>query len=231
MSAVAAVVELHQEPHEVGSYDPNRATPTAEQYAAFEVAFEHFNNELFGGKLPPVLLTLAKSGRSFGYYHAARWRRRGEKDGRVGEIALSPDHLGREERAAAGTLVHEMTHHWQHVAGKPSRRGYHNREWADRMEALGLMPSNTGEPGGKRTGQRMTHYIMPGAAFERAYEKLPEGVLLPFIAGSSSTEDKPRPKTPDPSKTKYVCSGCGMNAWAKPEAGLVHCEVPMAVAR
>jgi hypothetical protein len=29
------------------------------------------------------------------------------------------------------------------------------------MESIGLVPSNTGLPGGKRTGQQMTHYIMP----------------------------------------------------------------------
>ena len=37
-----------------------------------------------------------------------------------------------------------MTHVWQHQHGKPSSRGYHNREWAAKMKAIGLQPSNTG---------------------------------------------------------------------------------------
>src|SRR5690606_37233909 len=52
------------------------------------------------------------------------------------------------------------------------RGNYHNKEWADKMEQVGLMPSNTGEPGGKRTGDRMTHYILQGGAFERRCDQL-----------------------------------------------------------
>jgi len=33
------------------------------------------------------------------------------------------------------------------------------------MESIGLMPSDTGEPGGKRTGQRMSDYPIEGGAF------------------------------------------------------------------
>ena len=40
-----------------------------------------------------------------------------------------------------------MTHLEQAHFGKPSRNGYHNKEWADLMERVGLMPSDTGAPG------------------------------------------------------------------------------------
>ena len=49
-----------------------------------------------------------------------------------------PDILSRPIEESMGTLVHEMVHFWQQEFGTPSRRGYHNREWADKMEALGL---------------------------------------------------------------------------------------------
>jgi predicted SprT family Zn-dependent metalloprotease len=81
------------------------------------------------------------------------------------EIALNPSCF--KDRADAqifSTLVHEMVHLWQFHFGSSSRSGYHNREWADRMEQLGLMPSYTGEPGGERTGQRVTHYTSSTAA-------------------------------------------------------------------
>jgi hypothetical protein len=33
------------------------------------------------------------------------------------------------------------------------------------MEEVGLIPSSTGAPGGKRTGQSMSHYIDPDGKF------------------------------------------------------------------
>ena len=53
--------------------------------------------------------------------------------------------------------------------GSPSRNGYHNREWAGLMERVGLVPSDTGAPGWKRTGQRMTHYVAEDGPFARAF--------------------------------------------------------------
>jgi hypothetical protein len=38
-----------------------------------------------------------------------------------------------------------MAHHWQAHFGDPCRGRYHNREWAARMEALGLMTTDTSE--------------------------------------------------------------------------------------
>jgi hypothetical protein len=226
-AAVASVVELRA--RDVVSYAPKPVgTPTAQQFAAFEVVFDHFNSELFGATLPPVMLAFAKKPKSIGYYRHNAWRRPGEEAGSVSEIALCPDGLTREERAVASTIVHEMVHHWQCVEGKPSRRGYHNAEWANRMEALGLMPSNTGEPDGRRTGQRMTHYVIAKGAFERAFEKLDRTVLLPFIAGSPSPTSKPAPTTTDPSKTKFTCPCCGDIARGKPTLMIAcrKCETP-----
>jgi hypothetical protein len=56
--------------------------------------------------------------------------------------------------------VHEMVHVWQHAFGKPSAGGYHNKQWAAKMKAVGLQPSSTGYVGGKETGQRVTHYVI-----------------------------------------------------------------------
>ena len=64
--------------------------------------------------------------------------------------------------------------------GKPSRGGYHNKEWAEKMKEVGLIPSNTGLPGGKQTGQRMTHFFTKNGAFQKAFLKMPEEYMLPF---------------------------------------------------
>jgi predicted SprT family Zn-dependent metalloprotease len=58
-------------------------------------------------------------------------------------------------RDLLSTLVHEMAHQEQEEQGKPSRSGYHNKEWGTFMQQVGLQPSNTGKTGGKVTGQRV----------------------------------------------------------------------------
>jgi hypothetical protein len=65
-----------------------------------------------------------------------------------------------------------MAHVWQHAHGKPTRNGYHNKEWAAKMDSLGLVPSSTGAPGGKRTGQSVSHYIAAGGPFAVACAEL-----------------------------------------------------------
>lgn len=90
----------------------------------------------------------------------------------VHEISINPDFMNREDRDWHSTLVHEMCHLWQEDFGRPSRGGYHNSQWADKMIQVGLMPSDTGEAGGKRTGQSITHYIIPGGKFEQVFNTL-----------------------------------------------------------
>ncbi len=43
------------------------------------------------------------------------------------------------------------------------------------MERVGLMPSDTGEPGGRKVGQSMTHYIIAGGPFDMACDELLTG--------------------------------------------------------
>ena len=98
------------------------------------------------------LITLQRKSHTLGYFSSNRFSEAlGQK--LIDEIALNPDHLeGRSTREALSTLVHEMVHLWQAHFGDVSRGGYHNAEWAAKMEEIGLMPSETGEPGGKNVG-------------------------------------------------------------------------------
>ena len=51
------------------------------------------------------------------------------------------------------------------------------------METLGLIPSDTGRPGGKRTGQIMGHYVSDGGPFEQAAKSLRgTGWEVPVVA-------------------------------------------------
>lgn len=155
--------------------------PTLAQYTALEHAFEYFNAQLFEGKLPPCLVTLRSSPRTYGYLHARRFI---DAQGReVDELALNPGFFALQStEEVLATLVHEMVHLWQQHFGQPSRGTQHNRQWAEKMQSIGLMPSHTGLPGGRRTGQTMSDYILPNGPFHQAAQALvAQGFALPWL--------------------------------------------------
>lgn len=42
------------------------------------------------------------------------------------------------------------------------------KEWADKMQSIGLIPSSSGEPGGKRTGDKMADFPAEDGKFLQA---------------------------------------------------------------
>ena len=209
-------------------------TPTEQQFQALNQAYQYFNQELFDGQLAGCILNFSRKKGTHGFMAPNRWRRTDEETHSTHEISLTPYTLYREPILVFSTLAHEQAHLWQVDFGEPSRSGYHNKEWADKMEEIGLMPSDTGEPGGKKTGQHMTHYIIPGGKYERAFQAMPEEYKLPFVSwegdvmrglltgagGSVGNPGNPEPgKTTSRTgreKTKYSCPGCQVNVWGKP---------------
>jgi predicted SprT family Zn-dependent metalloprotease len=192
--------------------------PTQEQFAAYQNLFEYFNNFLFQGSLPNVVLNFSRKAKTHGFFAPERWSSKGgDSEDKIHEISLNPQTLARDPKDVLSTLVHEMAHLWQQVFGKPSRSGYHNKEWAAKMKEIGLIPSSTGAPGGKETGQNMTHYIEDKGPYEVAYKELPEEYLMPFIAheGLGATKKSTN------SKVKYSCLGCGSNVWGKPNLNIM----------
>ena len=122
--------------------------------------------------MPQCLITLQRDKRSMGYYSEQRFIAHDGKT-QVDEIAMNPAYFAvLSVENTLSTLAHEIVHLWQFHFGNPSRRGYHNKEWAAKMEQIGLMPSNTGAVGGKKVGQQMDHYIIDGGPFIIACEKL-----------------------------------------------------------
>ena len=203
-----------------------RRTITTEEYAGFDGAYDWFNTRLFQGKLPACLITLQRKARSRGYFATDRFGHRQEASASTDELALNPDtFVGRSDKDIVSTLVHEMCHCWQRHLGTPSRTGYHNKEWALQMVAIGLMPSDTGAPGGKQTGQHVSHYIASGGPFDQAAEQLLATGFRLNWQSLAPAQQASKAK----SKTKYTCASCGQNAWAKPDAALIcgECEEVM----
>jgi SprT-like family len=171
-----------------------------------------------------VLLTFTRHARMKGHYDPRKWKK-GETV--TAELSINPQMLtALAPDVVVSTVVHEMTHHWQQICGHPPKRPYHNREWANKMESIGLMPSNTGLAGGKRTGSSVSHYIIDSGPFQVAFEKMPREYLLPWLSLEQTPAEKPKK---DPSKTRYTCPACGINTWGKPDLNLlcIDCQQPL----
>ncbi len=173
-------IHLRQNLYSV-SYDTERSSlmarlnPTTQTYNQLTRAYDFMNTALFEKKLPDCLITLQREYGAYGYYYPARFALDTDLKISTDESALNPQYFreeGRKDREVISTLVHEMAHLWQHHFGKPGRARYHNKEWSEKMKTIGLHPSNIGEPGGAEVGDQMSHYIVTGGSFAKAYEKL-----------------------------------------------------------
>lgn len=212
--------------------------PTKETYEQLQLAYERLNTHLFGGELPNCLITLQRRKRTYGYFSHSRFTR---EDGMAtDEIALNPAHFrDRPVREVLATLAHEMVHLWQHHFGKAGRGRYHNRQWAAKMKEVGLQPSDTGEEGGKETGDKVHHLIVPDGRFDRAVKRLLErGFTITWLeqpqiepASEAGTGGEQSRESKSGKRVKYLCTHheCELKAWAKHEARLVCGEHMMAM--
>lgn len=184
--------------------------------------YDLFNKVFFDNILPPVLITLQIKRKANGYYFPERYIYRNDTKRAIDEIALNPEtFFSRDSRAINSTLLHEMTHLWQekHGSHKP-KNGYHNKEWGDQMEKFGLIPSNTGQEGGKKTGVKMTHYILDGGLYDEFYKKNEAKLEIDLGIFVEPVEQKERQIAPT---FKFSCPQCGEELKTKNETLNIVC--------
>lgn len=212
-------------------------SPTQQAYREMYSAYQHFNDALFDSELPGVLITMSSRQSCVGYFHFKRFT---SKDTQADNLCFNPRFFtthGIQEFMQ--TTVHEMVHQWQYHFGTPSNRTYHNAEWAEKMYRIGLMASDTGRPGGKQTGQKMSEYVIKGGEFERAYTELvtkqfvltwyeryiPEADLDEAVQEETIVKEVLRHLAPIPPnrkpKSKYRCEECQVNVWGKRKLHIV----------
>ena len=217
---------------------------TTKQFQTLDDLYDFYNQALFAGQLPECIVNLSRRPNSYGFFVPKLWANLDDGAAHPAayahEISLNPDYLQRPFIEWHSTFVHEMVHLWQQEYGKTSSAAYHNKQWANKMESIGLMPSNTGEPGGTRTGQSMSHYVIAGGRFELVFNSLaPEDLdylrlkYLPTasLAPTRKKEDDDEQDGGDGSdgdgngsgkskksrsgiRVKYSCA-CGFNIWAR----------------
>lgn len=151
-------------------------TPTQTVYSELSAAYDFFNERLFDGELPPCILSIHRIRGAYGAFAHNRFVDRTRPDLYTHELSMHPGYFAvRTSKDILSTLVHEMVHLQCALRRQPGEHhtpGYHDKAWGNLMEAVGLMPSATGRPGGKKLGFRMSHYVMDGGRFEVVVEEL-----------------------------------------------------------
>jgi hypothetical protein len=199
---------------------PNVKSPSVHQHQVMQNAYHYFNRTLFDGKLTTCMISFSRRAKSNAWYCPAVWHNAKRS---AAEISINPDQMIRPLIETFSSLVHEMVHHWQYMKGTAPRRGYHDREWAEKMRQVGLHPVSTdGEE--KEVGQQMTHVIVPGGPFELAFVAQGASLHLPYLP--VSLEKKAKEKKAKENKVKYTCKTCNCNVWGKPGLliGCLSCE-------
>jgi len=115
-------------------------------------AFEFFNAELDTQLDNPVFTLIPNRGRQsyYGWYWQGRW-----KDGKktLPEINITADTLKRTVEEICETLIHEMVHYANNVAGVVdcNANQYHNKHFKTKAESFGLKVEKVKNKGYART--------------------------------------------------------------------------------
>ena len=193
-------------------------SPAIEQAKRLALAFEVFNDELFSGVLPPVMLQLRNKPGSYGYFQPRKWssKRGDELD------VISLDSVTAAERPLIellSTLDHELCHQAEFERQDRRATGGHGKGWRALMHAVGLPPVQIGS-----TWRQATHRIEPGGPFDLAFQKNRQ--ILEALPWQECIRSATRGRGVD--KVKFQCPECGSNAWARGAAELLcgTCSTP-----
>jgi hypothetical protein len=127
---------------------------------------DRFNDRFFEHGMPETVLSFE----SMDHRILAAYTLRRNAQGLLYEITFNTKHLRRALWETLETLMHEYVHLWQQNFGEhPVQRNYHNVEFVQRCEALGLHP----------------------AVGSGAHLKPADGVFAEFLKGHSIAEPEP----------------------------------------
>lgn len=148
-------------------------------YEQLTKIFDVFNHQLFeeilGDFIPDCVITLQRKTNMYSEMTPNSFVEL-ETGNKINEIAINPQWFGVKPRIEIlQYMVHQMVHVYQHTYGEPAGKGKHDEQFLDYMNALGLMPSDTGLPDGKSVGgKKLTNYPLPDGAFLRVANELAE---------------------------------------------------------
>ena len=107
-----------------------------------EYGFAVLNRVYFDNELPPVVITIMSSPKTYGHFTVGRvWK---AENGHYNEINISAEHLDRNIENVMATLQHELIHFYcqlNDIADTSQGGRYHNKNFKREAEARGLVIS------------------------------------------------------------------------------------------
>lgn len=104
-----------------------------------EYDFEVLNEVYFDNALPPVVITIMSSPRTYGHFTVGKvWK---AEENHFNEINISAEHLDRNIENVMATLQHELIHFYcqlNNIADTSQSGRYHNKNFKREAEARGL---------------------------------------------------------------------------------------------
>jgi len=215
----------------------NELEPTIAMAESLQEITNYLDAYLFEGKLPPCFITLTRNNKVLGGYHAQdQWE---NADGViVPEIGINSNLLAQDDPLVIyNVLIHELLHLELSHAGTGGRTGYHNKQFEQRCNELGLSITCNDKDAveGQQTGQSIETNIIEGGPAEMAIAKIPTDLAyyakhvldidesgkpektIPGEPGEPTPQkpvEQPAPKSAG-KRTKYQCPVCGLSMWGK----------------
>ena len=107
-----------------------------------EYGFSVLNEVYFDNALPPVVITIMSSPRTYGHFTVGKvWK---AEESHFNEINISAEHLDRNIENVMATLQHELIHFYcqiNNIADTSQGGRYHNKNFKREAEARGLIIS------------------------------------------------------------------------------------------
>lgn len=184
-----------------------------------EYGFDVLNRVYFNNELPPIVICIMSSKRTYGHYTVNKeWR---VEEERLHEINISAEHLDRPIENVMATLQHEMVHYYCALNGiaDTSQYGrYHNKNFKREAELRGLMIEQAPSIGWSVTSpSEQFCMVLRDNNIEKPLDINRDGHfggiggmgggLTGGDDGTSTGVDKP--KKPKCSTRKYICPSCG----------------------
>lgn len=186
-----------------------------------EYAFDVLNRVYFNGELPPIVICIMSSRRTYGHYTVNKeWRLEAE---RLHEINISAEHLDRPIENVCATLCHEMVHYYcalNNIADTSQSGRYHNKNFKREAEARGLMITQAAYIGWSVTEPSAGFIeVIRSNGIEKPLDINRDGYYglgglggaggltgkgINGLGGDDGTTNKPKSST-----RKYVCPCCG----------------------
>lgn len=186
-----------------------------------EHGFDVLNRVYFDNKLPPVVITIMSSPRTYGHFTVGKvWK---AEENHYNEINISAEHLDRPIEHVTATLQHELIHFYCQIQGirDTSQNGrYHNKNFKREAEERGLIISYA-----KYIGYSVTEpsqefiKVLQDNGIKKPLEINRDGIVWGAGTGSSGGDDgngtggtngtggqHGKKKT---STRKYQCPSCG----------------------